>query len=154
MAGRPRIYDNPEDLDKAIEDYFNPEVVIEAGSKCGPADTIKTGKREPIQKPTVTGLALSLGFADKTTLYEYRDRPEFSYLIKRALTRIEQYHEEAMDGNNVAGRIFVLKNMGWKDKVETGFTDNDGKDVRPQFIFNPAPNCNPITDEPGNTAAK
>ena len=79
--------------------------------------------------PTVTGLALHLGFADKTTLYEYRDRDGFSYLIKRALTIIEQYHEEAMDGNNVAGRIFVLKNMGWKDKTETALTGADGGPV-------------------------
>ena len=31
---------------------------------------------------------------------------------------IEQYHEEGLSDNNVAGRIFALKNMGWKDKTE------------------------------------
>jgi hypothetical protein len=93
--GRPRIYNSVEDLDKAVEEYFTDR-----------------------EKPTVTGLALALGFADKTTLYEYRDRPEFSYPIKRALTMIEMYHEENLGSNNVAGRIFALKNMGWKDKQE------------------------------------
>lgn len=117
MAGRPRIYESVEELDKAIEDYFMPESVIDASSKLGP-DKLP-GKREPIQKPTVTGLALALGFADKTTLYEYRDRTEFSYSIKRALTMIEQYHELGLDGNSVAGRIFALKNMGWTDKTQT-----------------------------------
>lgn len=95
MAGRPRIFENVEDLEAECEKYFK-------GNK----------------KPTVTGLALFLTFADKTTLYEYRDRPEFSYPVKRALTRIELYHEEALSENNVAGRIFALKNMGWKDKTE------------------------------------
>lgn len=94
-AGRPRIYDNVEQLEVAIENYFN-----------------------ETSKPAVTGLALYLGFADKTTLYEYRDREGFSYPIKRALTRIELYHEEGLTENNVTGRIFALKNMGWKDKTE------------------------------------
>lgn len=48
---------------------------------------------------------------------------------------IEQYHELGLDGNSVAGRIFALKNMGWKDKIETGFTDNQGKDVSPVQII-------------------
>jgi hypothetical protein len=96
-GGRPRIYDNIEDLSTQVDAYFN---------------------QPDLTKPTVTGLALYLGFADKTTLYEYRDRPELSYPIKRALTMIEQYHEEGLSDNNVAGRIFALKNMGWKDKTE------------------------------------
>lgn len=124
-AGRPRIYESVEELNQAIEDYFMPEVEIDATSKMGP-DKLKTGVREPIPKPTVTGLALALGFADKTTLYEYRDRPEFSYSIKRALTIIEQYHELGLSDNNVAGRIFALKNMGWKDKNETELTGANG----------------------------
>jgi len=126
--GRPRIYDSVEELEKMCDSYFMQEVMIEVANKFGPSDFIGSGKFEPIAKPTVTGLALHLGFADKTTLYEYRDRPDFSYPIKRALTRIEQYHEQALDSNSVAGRIFALKNMGWRDKVETGFTDNEGKD--------------------------
>ncbi len=97
-GGRPRIYDNYDELDEQVANYF--------------LDPLTT-------KPTVTGLALYLGFADKTTLYEYRDRPEFSYSIKKSLTMIERYHEEALDSNSVAGRIFALKNMGWKDKTET-----------------------------------
>jgi len=105
-AGRPRIYNNVDELAEMVESYFvQPDV--------------STGELKPINKPTVTGLALHLGFADKTTLYEYRDRPELSYPIKKALTLIEKYHEEALGDNNVAGRIFALKNMGWKDKTET-----------------------------------
>lgn len=118
-GGRPRIYETVEDLEEAILDYFMPQVMISTGNKHDVNDEVPSGKREPILKPSVTGLALHLGFADKTTLYEYRDRPEFSYPIKRALTTIEKYHEEGLSENNVAGRIFALKNMGWKDKVET-----------------------------------
>lgn len=94
-TGRPRIFENADNLEEVCNQYF-----------------------EQTDKPTVTGLTLYLGFADKTTLYDYRDRLEFSHSIKKALTRIEQYHEEGLSGNSVAGRIFALKNMGWKDKQE------------------------------------
>ena len=46
--------------------------------------------------------------------------------------------------------IFWLKNRqksNWRDKVETGFTDKDGNDVKPQLIFQPAPNCKPIDED-------
>lgn len=48
---------------------------------------------------------------------------------------------------DTAAAIFWLKNrqkVKWRDKVETGFTDSDGKDVRPQIIFQPAPGCKDI----------
>jgi hypothetical protein len=98
-VGRPRLYNDPEELSTACEEYF---------LKCI-ADALR---------PTVTGLALWLGFADKTTLYEYRDREEFSYSIKTSLTMIENALEQKLENNAVAGIIFALKNMGWKDKTE------------------------------------
>lgn len=119
-VGRPRIWENPDDLQEAVDKYF-----------------------AEVKKPTVTGLALFLGFADKTTLYEYRDRPEFSYPIKASLTRIELYHEEGLSENNVAGRIFALKNMGWKDKTEQDMNIKGGVLVN----FTPAANCDPMQDD-------
>lgn len=96
MVGRPPIYTDPNELSLKCDEYF-----------------------EQAEKPTITGLTLYLGFCDKNSLYDYRDKPEFFYPIKKALTKIENYHESALDGNNVTGRIFALKNMGWKDKTES-----------------------------------
>lgn len=115
--GRPRIFETVEELDAAIYEYFNPQGTVDVQTKAG-VEQVPTEKRNYIEKPTITGLALALGFADKTTLYEYRDRKEFSYSIKRAITMIEMYHEEGLSEGNVAGRIFALKNMGWRDKTE------------------------------------
>lgn len=124
-AGRPRIWDDPDELEKACDGYFNDENL----------------------KPTVTGLALHLGFDSKQSLYDYRDRPEFSYPIKKALTLIEKYHEEGLSENNVAGRIFALKNMGWKDKAEI---EHSGTATPIQIIF-PADDTDPgaSTTNPG-----
>jgi|SRR5882672_6391546 len=131
--GRPPIYDDPEKLEHECLKYFD---------NCRRERTIE-GQLEtftPVDywviKPTVTGLALFLGFADKTTLYEYRDKKNFSYSIKRALTQIEQYHEEGLCDNNVAGRIFALKNMGWSDRHETAQVDNQGNNVQPFININ------------------
>lgn len=71
------------------------------------------------EKPTVTGLCLALDFESKDTLYSYRDKDEFSYPIKRALLIVENGYEKALRDNNATGSIFALKNMGWKDKIET-----------------------------------
>lgn len=120
MAGRPRIYDSVEDLEAAIESYFSTPLV--QYTQCGTFVSETEKVKNP--KPTVTGLALYLGFADKSTLYEYRDREEFSYSIKRALSMIEMYHEERLSDNNVTGAIFALKNMGWKDKTEVEQSGN------------------------------
>ena len=125
MAGRPRVYDDPEVLMSECDTYFD---------KCE-ADN---------KRPTVTGLALHLGFASKQSLYDYEKNELFSYPIKKSLTRIENALEERLENNSVSGIIFALKNMGWKDKVETGITDKDGNDVKPVIQLMPAPNCEPI----------
>jgi len=70
--------------------------------------------------PTVTGLTLFIGFSAKSTLYEYAKKEVFSNSIKKALTKIEQFHEEATAfGDKCTGNIFVLKNFGWHDTVKS-----------------------------------
>jgi hypothetical protein len=56
-------------------------------------------------------------------------------------------YEENLRANNPTGSIFALKNMGWKDKTETGLTDKDGNDVKPSIQLIAAQNCEPIKSE-------
>ena len=95
-TGRPRIYKSVEEMDKRLDEYFaqNPE------------------------RPTLSGLAVFLGFADKSTLYDYADREEFSHSIKAAVSRIEAKHEENIYTTGAAGSIFWLKNRGWTDQQQ------------------------------------
>lgn len=111
MAGRPRLYNDPEELNQECDKYF---------AKC----------KEDKDKPTVTGLALFLGFASKQSLYDYDKNEQFSYPIKRALLQVENSYESALYGNNVAGPVFALKNMGWKDKVEQEQYGKDGGPIQ------------------------
>lgn len=114
-VGRPPKYETTEkDIKRfnlKMEEYFN-SLIDDDGDFISP--------------PTVNGLALFLGFADKFSLYEYQQKPLFTYSIKRARTVIEEYHESRMSGNSVAGSIFVLKNFaGWKETTETTVINKD-----------------------------
>lgn len=109
MAGAPPKYDTPESMQQAIDLYF------------------KTCKAEKCM-PTITKLCYELGFESRQSFYDYEKREEFSYVIKRARLLVESGYEERLQSQSPTGAIFALKNMGWKDKVETGFTDNEGND--------------------------
>lgn len=111
--GRPLKYETPEELEDAICAYF---------------DDLR-----PDQPPTISGLALYLGFEDRHSIYDYKERPDFSHIIKRAVLFMESYAEEQLlRGTSATGAIFWLKNHKWTDKVVndvniTGYSLFDSK---------------------------
>ena len=117
-AGRPPMYKTPEELQKKVDEYFNGGMNTKKVLIGKPPDQ----RIEEIPIPTITGLALFLGFCDRSSFYNYEDNPEFSYTIKKARTFIEIEYEQILHTGNVAGAIFALKNMGWKDKTESEVT--------------------------------
>lgn len=146
-GGRPPIYtsEDVEKVDGLIDDYFeyikgeSEEREIEKvvkdneGNPKTITETITFWIRQP-EPPTVTGLTLFIGFADKSTLYDYAKKEEFSHSIKRGLLKIEQYHEiKTSYGDKCTGNIFVLKNFGWKDKSEIDHTTK-GQSL-PEIVF-------------------
>ena len=113
-TGRPPIYESVEEMIPLLEAW---EELIKSGA----------------ETPTITGLTLALGFADKSTLYDYAKKPDFSHSIKRAITIVELGYEKALKESNATGSIFALKNFGWKDKSEINH-QNNGESFEP-FIF-------------------
>lgn len=123
MAGRPPEFKTVKELQTAIDDYFKNGVTKRQ---------VVTGKQPnqqviEIEVPTITGLCYHLGFASRQSFYDYEERPEFSYTIKRARLFIEKEYEEQLQVGNTVGAIFALKNFGWVDsnktEVEHSFTD-------------------------------
>lgn len=115
-AGRPKKFKEVEEMQAKIDDYFKncPDfVIISAYDK-------NTGEFVTYNKitPTITGLALHLGFVSRQSMLDYEKREEFSCTIKKARTRIEKEYEKQLHNDKCAGAIFALKNFGWKDKVE------------------------------------
>ena len=89
-------YQTDEDLQQAINDY------------------LESNK----ENPTITGLALHLGFESRQSFYDYEKNKEHSYTIKRARLHIENFYEKHLIGQYTSGPIFALKNFGWSDKQE------------------------------------
>ena len=105
-TGRPLKYETAEELRLAVDEYF------------------KDVKDNPSMKPTITGLAYHLGFESRQSMYDYKEREEFSYTIKRAVLYIESIHEANLFNSSSTGSIFWLKNRDWKDKHETDLNVN------------------------------
>jgi hypothetical protein len=114
-AGRPPIFETPEQMEAAIEEYFNP-IIYGPENKCS-IEPVPIGT-EPRQRVTITGLAYHLGFCDRQSLYDYETKEKFSCIVKRARLRVEMSYEERLAENSCTGAIFALKNMGWRDKTE------------------------------------
>lgn len=113
-VGRPPTYSNADEMQSAIEQYF------ESGVKIKTVIVGKIPNQYPVDipVPTITGLCNYLGFESRQSFYAYEDKLEFSYTIKRARLFIEQEYEEMLAIGNTTGAIFALKNFGWTDKSE------------------------------------
>lgn len=76
--------------------------------------------------PTVTGLALALGFTSRQALLNYQAKPKFVDTIMRAKSRCEEYAESRLyDRDGANGAKFSLTNnfKGWSDKPEQDKSD-------------------------------
>ena len=131
-VGRPPKYKSREEIEKKIDDYFKKcegeilkndegEVVF---NKFG--NPVVTNRRPP----TITGLALALGFTSRQALLNYQAKKEFVDTITRAKSRVEAYTEERLfdrDGSN--GAQFSLRNnfKGWNEKQITQLDEEEQK---------------------------
>lgn len=107
-GGRPLKYENVEDVEKVINDYFK---------ECDK-------KQIPY---TVSGLAYALNMS-RQSLLNYENKEKFFDTIKKAKDKIEvQLEENALLGRyNTTFTIFNLKNnYGWQDKQEIDSTHTD-----------------------------
>lgn len=119
-GGRPPMYKTVEEMQEKIDEYFekckgrvlelNGEPVM---NKYGMPIIIDA---EP---PTVTGLALALGFTGRQALLNYQAKEEFVDTVTRAKARVEHYAEMRLfDKDGANGAKFSLANNfeGWKEK--------------------------------------
>lgn len=123
-VGRPPKYKSKEEIEEKIDAYFK---------ECE-GEILKDDEGNPVfdkfghpviinqKPPTVTGLALALGFTTRLSLLNYQGKKEFMNTITRAKTMIEAYTEQRLfdrDGSN--GAQFSLRNnfKGWNDRQQT-----------------------------------
>ena len=129
-VGRPPKYKSKEEIEEKIEAYFK---------KCE-GEILKDDNGEPVlnkwgkpivincRPPTVTGLALALGFTTRTSLLNYQGKREFMDTITRAKTMVEAYTEERLfDRDGTSGAQFSLRNnfKGWNEKQVTELDEEE-----------------------------
>lgn len=121
-AGRPLKYKTNKKMQEAIDEYFDlckGKMLLDEDG-----EPVLSKYGEPIylgsKPPTVTGLALALGFQSRQALINYQEKEEFHDTITRAKLRIEEYTETRLfDRDGVHGAQFSLRNnFGWRDKPE------------------------------------
>ena len=73
--------------------------------------------------PTMVGLAQALGYADRASLFDAQERPEFSGAIKSLRSKVTGWWERRLAGNACTGAIFWLKNNGgYRDQQDSAIT--------------------------------
>lgn len=115
--GPKPMYENVEEMQKKIDDYFRDcagtLLTDDSGNPILRHGTtpIYVGRRPP----TMTGLAMALGFATRKSIFDYRKKGEFELTLTVARSRVEMYAEERLfDRDSVQGAKFsLLHNFGW-----------------------------------------
>lgn len=129
--GMTPMYTSVEEIESKIEQYFEDCKGYPLTDNEGNQIFNKFGLPVfiDVHPPTVTGLALALGFTSRQALLNYQAKLEFVDTITRAKARVEQYAEERLfdrDGSN--GAQFSLRNnfKGW-DADKKNDNSGDGK---------------------------
>lgn len=127
-SGRPPMYKTAAEMQKLIDAYFEDcrgKMLTIKDSDTGEDKPVLDKHGQPIwidvKPPTVTGLALALGFNSRTTLLNYQDKEEFMNTITRAKSRVEEYAESRLfDRDGANGAKFSLANnfKDWREKQE------------------------------------
>lgn len=134
--GRPPFYDTVDEIQEAIDAYFK---------KCE-GEPLLDDEGFPIRDkygeviileakpPTVTGLALALGFTSRQALLNYQGKKKFVDTIVRAKSRIEEYAEGRLyDRDGQRGAEFSLKyNFRWASEEKEKGDDISGVVMMPE----------------------
>lgn len=116
-TGNKPKYETPEEMQAVIDRYFEDcqgELLRNADdspllNKFGDPVYIK------VKPPTITGLALALGFTTRQSLLNYQAKRAFVDTITRAKARVEAYAEGRLfDRDGARGAEFSLRhNFKW-----------------------------------------
>jgi hypothetical protein len=118
-GGRPPHYEYPAQLQKKVDEFFE--------SIKGEWDNDKKEwKREP-EPPTITGLALYLGFNSRQSLLNYQNDDGFLDIVTKAKAKVEMAYEKNLHGGKPTGSIFALSNMGWRNEKYIDHTTKGDK---------------------------
>lgn len=125
MAGNTPRYKTPQEMQSVIDLYFEECKGRPMIDKNGDHVLNKYGYPVILENkpPTVTGLALRLGFTSRQALLNYQAKKAFVDTVTRAKSRVEEYAETRLfDREGAMGAKFSLTNnfKGWSESPDDG----------------------------------
>ncbi len=125
--GRPPKRKAAEELQAVIDAYFNTcagTLLTKHDDAAGEDIPVLDKNMQPVYTgvtaPTITGLALALGFTGRQALMNHHEEDEaVNEVMARAKSRVEEYAETCLyDKDTRQGAKFALMNnfAGWKEK--------------------------------------
>ena len=131
-VGRPPKFKSAEEIQGLIDEYFEsckgePLIVDDKPFLDKNGFPVLINARPP----TVTGLALALGFHSRQTLLNYQGKKEFVDTITRAKMRVEEYCETRLfDRDGQRGAEFNLRyNFRWAQEEKNGGDEDSASGV-------------------------
>lgn len=124
MSNTPK-YKTAAEMQAKIDEYFLSCEGVPATTSDGTPIFNKYGTPcyvKPPRPPTVTGLALFLGFKSRQAIINYKGRSAaFNDTLTRARSRIEEYAEMRLyDRDGERGAEFNLRvNFGWRTEADS-----------------------------------
>jgi hypothetical protein len=136
---------NAAQVKQLIDNYFNNikgEYHLEQKplkSNKDNAETIehKVWDRDP-EPPTLSALALVLGFNSRQEFHDYVHHGRFSKAVKQGVLRVEACYEAHLH-QNTTGAMFALKSMGWSEKPDPLPTNMEAENTLKVEIVNSGP---------------
>lgn len=121
--GRPPKYKTAKEIQKKIDEYFKMCEGHVITDDDGKPFLDKNGIPivVGVKPPTITGLAIALGFTSRQALLNYQAKEEFVDTITRAKALVERYAEERLfDKDGANGAKFSLANNfdGWRERQQ------------------------------------
>lgn len=142
QGAKPR-YVSPEEMQAVIDRYFEDcagEILRDDDGR--PVfDKYGTPIVIGAHPPTVTGLALALGFTSRQALLNYQAKRAFVDTVTRAKSRIEEYAEGRLyDRDGARGAEFNLRyNFKWAQEERADGKASGGVVLLPPVMENPGP---------------
>lgn len=138
-GGAPAYYDTPEELQAAIDEYFEtrkPKYAID--SKTGNVAADRYGnpiilERNPV---TLTGLVLYVGFASIQSFDDTGKRDGFADVVTRARLRVAEFYEGNLTDPNIRamGPTFFLEKMSGMVRGEKAVDDREAVDKHRKMV--------------------
>lgn len=124
-------FTNASQLEQLIDAYFKhiegefhfEDIPVKSKTDDDVTEKKKVWDRPP-EQPTISGLALYLGFDSCDALDDYCANGQYAPLIKRARLRIETAYEQKLHQGPASGAIFALKKLGWNQHGANTHTDS------------------------------